>query len=61
MDRLNDENADSETCKKEAEEADDIRAKISFKLICIYEILKEIWKDKTSSVASTSSVQVIGR
>ena len=61
MDSLNDENADSEACEKEAEEADDIRAKIPFKLIWICEILKGIWKDETSSVASTSSVQVIGR
>ena len=52
LDSLYDENADSEACEKEAEEADDIQAKISFKLICIEEILKEIGKDETSSVAS---------
>ena len=53
MDSLFDGDTDDETCAKEAEEADEIQGKISFKLICIDELLEEIANDDNSSVASS--------
>ena len=48
LDSLYDEDADDEICMKEAEEADEIQEKISFKLICIEEALREISESKES-------------
>ena len=53
LDSLFDDDTDNETCVKEAEEADEIQGKISFKPICIHELLEEIANDDSSSVASS--------
>ena len=55
LDTLFDDDADDEVCTKEAEEADEIQGKISFKLICIEEALREISNDENSSVALSRS------